>query len=1064
MVIARILGYPLLFLAALELFLGYLLLKNNPRRSSVNRSVAIFSFFSAAFSLSTAIMYVRHFMGLDYNLFARLSWFGWFTVPAAIQTVFNLDEERSRRGRIVGFILYPFWGIAALLTLTTELVVTDQYRLFPLQNLHGPLEDPLRLTGGLLILWLIYLILRLRRKVRGIRRAQLDNFFYGTIIFGLGGAIVAGFMPLLGQGSVEPGLAAYFSLPWVLMTFYAITRYRLFDIRLVLSRFLGILLLTLVISSLHFILFKALEPTLGAVFSIFISIPIIGFVLFGTPLSRNMQRWVNEIVLGERLVYQRMLKESAAALIRILDLDELQHFMIDSVREGLKVERACVFLRNDRGAYASVQCFRTAGLPSDNLDLTQDIVFRMKEEMAAVIRDELNASPSAYDIRMGAELGKRGIDLLVPLISKGRLLGALALGARSSGEPYLQSDIDLIQTLANHAAIAAENAQLFEESGRMRASLREQEGMFRALAQTLPAAIFIHRGGKFLYANPAGTKITGYSMEEILNMDFWDLIHADFRDLVHSRGKERLEGGSPPPQYEFKIMRKDGSDCWVLMTAGSIEYEGKEAVIGTIFDITERKRVEEALRESEGQFRALAETMEAAVLIHAGGKFLYTNPAAARLTKYSERELRQTDFWVIAHPAYRELIWERGKARISGQDPPAQYEFKVIRKDGVERWALASMGRIVYRQQQAVISTLLDITAQKAVEDALRESEERFRQVSETAQEWIWEVDEDGRYTYSSPVVMDILGYHPDEVVGKKFFYDLFDPEDREQLKRVAFGLFERKEVIKGFRNLNRHKDGREIILSKSGMPVLDQAGNLIGYRGVDVDITGQIQSEQERVRLYEESVDHYQALLDEQQRHQQEKEKILKDLHDGIGGLTTNINLLAELARASSDLESIKRSLATIAELSRESLSEIRGFIQSLDERELNWHAIAAEFRHLGSTIIEPHGIQFAITTSLTGDGAPSSSIAMSLFRIYKESLANIVKHAKASNVCVSLVQKVGEIVLAIGDNGVGLKETGPKTGRGVPNMKARAEDMGGTFSLETGNGTTITITVPIP
>jgi PAS domain S-box-containing protein len=410
------------------------------------------------------------------------------------------------------------------------------------------------------------------------------------------------------------------------------------------------------------------------------------------------------------------------------------------------------------------------------------------------------------------------------------------------------------------------------------------------------------------------------------------------------------------------------------------------------------------------------------------------------------------------------MLQKRGTARLEGRQPPNQYEFKVIRKDGAVRWVLTSAGRIVFDGQNAVIATLLDITDLKNAEEALQTSDERFRQVSETAQEWIWEVDLNGMYTYTSPVVEDILGYRPDEVVGKKCFYDFYDPADREQLKREMLGIFARKQRFKDFPTRNRHKDGREVMLSASGRPILDGQGTLFGYRGLDVDITGRIRAEQEKARLYEESVDHYQALLDEQQRHQAEKENILKDLHDGIGGLTTNINLLAELARTTDDLAAIKRSLATIAELSRESLSEIRGFIQSLDTKELSWQAIAAEFRYLGSTMIEPHGVRFSITTEVPENGGmPSSAMTMNLFRIYKESLSNIVKHARATEVSVSFTVGGNKLILDVRDNGVGFREKRGK-GRGLLNMKTRAAKVGGKLTVTSGKGTHIVAEIPLP
>jgi PAS domain S-box-containing protein len=123
-------------------------------------------------------------------------------------------------------------------------------------------------------------------------------------------------------------------------------------------------------------------------------------------------------------------------------------------------------------------------------------------------------------------------------------------------------------------------------------------------------------------------------------------------------------------------------------------------------------------------------------------------------------------------------------------------------------------------------------------EEALRQSELRFQQISENFGEWIWEVDKNGLYTYSSPIVKELLGYEPEELVDKKYFYDFFTPELRDQLKQAALAAIARKENIRNFINVNLHKDGREVILSTSGFSLIDKDGNLTGYRGVDINVT----------------------------------------------------------------------------------------------------------------------------------------------------------------------------------------------------------------------------------
>lgn len=129
----------------------------------------------------------------------------------------------------------------------------------------------------------------------------------------------------------------------------------------------------------------------------------------------------------------------------------------------------------------------------------------------------------------------------------------------------------------------------------------------------------------------------------------------------------------------------------------------------------------------------------------------------------------------------------------------------------------------------------------------LEKEQKRFRDVAERAGEWIWEVDAQGRYTYSSPVVERILGYTSEELVGKKYFYDFFRQDEKEKLKKDALEIFASKVSFDNFENVNVRKDGREVILETSALPVVDADGNLTGYRGVDRDVT-------ERKRLAEEA------------------------------------------------------------------------------------------------------------------------------------------------------------------------------------------------------------------
>jgi len=217
-----------------------------------------------------------------------------------------------------------------------------------------------------------------------------------------------------------------------------------------------------------------------------------------------------------------------------------------------------------------------------------------------------------------------------------------------------------------------------------------------------------------------------------------------------------------------------------------------------------------------------------------------------------------------------------------------------------------------------------------------------------------------------------------------------------------------------------------------------------------------------DRLKAYRSEVE--QRIANEQ-RHLHEKEQLLMDLHDGIGGITTNICILAEMAQNAGDLESVKQPLATISRLSREGISEIRSFMQSLDSKELSWQTLAAQLRIQGTTMVEPHQIRFSAETAVDeARDQPGSLLWVNIFRIFKEALTNVIKHSRARSVAVMLKATETNILLTIRDDGIGWRDEG-RPGRGIPNMKRRAQEVGGTATITASeNGTLISLEIPLP
>jgi len=141
-----------------------------------------------------------------------------------------------------------------------------------------------------------------------------------------------------------------------------------------------------------------------------------------------------------------------------------------------------------------------------------------------------------------------------------------------------------------------------------------------------------------------------------------------------------------------------------------------------------------------------------------------------------------------------------------------------------------------------IIQIITELTAEKLeqieLNEALIESEKRYRQLSEQSRTFTWEVDDQGLYTFVDPVSELVLGYHPEELIHKKHFYDLFPEEVREEFKQTAFDIFGQKSQFREFENKVLTKSGQLVVLSTNGFPILKEDGSLLGYRGSDTDIT----------------------------------------------------------------------------------------------------------------------------------------------------------------------------------------------------------------------------------
>lgn len=606
----EIIAYPLLPIAAMELLLGFLLLGQSRRSNPVHRSAAAIAFFSSVYALNTAVMYLSASRGYDFQFFARLNWIGWFAIPAGLQFLFYLRSETSRAACITGAVLYPFWTVVLALCLFTDLIVTPGYSLIPYVNHPGPLEVPGRIIGALMVVWIIVEIVRVRRRLTGIKKFQLDYFFYGIVIYAFGGVTIAGILPAIGGAGVEPGLGSYFSLPWVVLTFYAIVRHSLFEMRVIVSRTLAILIVVLAFSGIQAVLLTALLPAFGAALASFISLSVLGFFLFGTPVTGKIQALVNSLIIGNRYNYETLVREAIVALNAKKDERELAEYLIEMACAGPGIRDAGIFLhhigdgfvlRQARGRFLDMRDKGVLGAAAVKLlqDTNRPLV------LAALPGSE--EDPEIFSLT--SYMRGIGAAALVPLLFQGRLQGALAVGGKTSGEAFGQSDIGFLETLAAHAASAFENARLTDITGKIRSSLRESEERFMTLAQSMPAAVLIHRGEAIVYANAAAEAVTGHSREQLMATPMREIVLSDSRgaapaDRSRQAGTQQRSAGK-----DVRVRQRNGTERQAVITSSVIEFGERAATMSLLVDLTDRERSEgkqryEMIRDAVGRMAA----------------------------------------------------------------------------------------------------------------------------------------------------------------------------------------------------------------------------------------------------------------------------------------------------------------------------------------------------------------------------------------------------------------------------------------------------------------------------
>jgi PAS domain S-box-containing protein len=383
--------------------------------------------------------------------------------------------------------------------------------------------------------------------------------------------------------------------------------------------------------------------------------------------------------------------------------------------------------------------------------------------------------------------------------------------------------------------------------------LKESEQKYRLLFETsLDCIAQIDREGRYLAANPATAKSLGVHLEELVGKTMFEVMSRD----VAQRRLERLRTALDEWQPKIYEDKREGRYFHHIVIPTKIS-DQEEAVQVITRDVTERKKMEESLRQSEEKYRALFDSSGIGMFVMDAEtmKIVMCNQAAAKLIGFNSAEevigINPLDFVL---PEFRDKALKIAIKEMFEQDLRRTHEYRVVNKDGREGWVSVTGARIMHEGRLAGLVSITDITERKQAVEALRQSEERYRTILEDMEDAYFETDLAGNITFANNSTCRDLGYSMEELIGKRINYkDYTVKEYIESVFRVFNEVYRTGVPNKGFSWKTIRKDGSHGFAETSVSPLRNDKGEIIGFRGVGRDVTERKQAE-EKLRQSEEN------------------------------------------------------------------------------------------------------------------------------------------------------------------------------------------------------------------
>ena len=386
----------------------------------------------------------------------------------------------------------------------------------------------------------------------------------------------------------------------------------------------------------------------------------------------------------------------------------------------------------------------------------------------------------------------------------------------------------------------------------MEQALLKSEEKYRSILENIEEGYAeLDLKGNLTFFNDALCRIHGYSWEETMKMKSYRTIMDDdnAKKMFYYYNKAYSTGQSMK-EVEYEIIAKSGQRRYLETSITPMKDAGGRvyAFRGILTDRTERRKAEEALRQSEQRYRTILEEMDEAYFeVDLAGNYTYVNDAISRLLGYPKEELIGTTFRKQVNEEDTVMLYDAfGRIFTTGK-PVRDIAYKAIRKDGTIGYSEIA-GFPIHNQKGEVVGFRgigRNVTERKQMEEALRQSEQRYRTILEEMDEAYFEVDLTGNYTYVNDAISRLLGYPKEELIGTTFRKQV-NEEDTVMLYDAFGRIFTTGKPVRDIAYKAIRKDGTIGYSEIAGFPIQNQKGEVVGFRGIGRDVTERKRNEEQ--------------------------------------------------------------------------------------------------------------------------------------------------------------------------------------------------------------------------